>query len=215
MCTPNEGILIDYIKSKYKIIPKNTTIRIIAKIDSNIHSLLKERKEFIAIDGIKLFPYKNKIISKGYQVFYFTSTKKEYTKKSITSIKQTWRDMKVRCYNTKNKSYKHYGARGIKVCDRWLHSFAKFKKDMGEKPGTEYSIDRIDVNKDYSPENCRWATPKEQANNKTNNHLIEHNNKIMTVSAWAKHKDINLGTLLSRLKRGWPIEKALTKTIKD
>lgn len=74
--------------------------------------------------------------------------------------------MKSRCYNKNNISYKNYGDRGIKVCDRWLNSFENFLKDMGEKPSDKHSLDRIDISGGYEPSNCRWATPEEQAVNK-------------------------------------------------
>jgi hypothetical protein len=77
----------------------------------------------------------------------------------------TWLNMKARCNYSKNNRFKHYGGRGIKVCHRWLNSFENFLKDMGERPkGT--SIDRINVDGNYEPGNCRWSTPKEQENNK-------------------------------------------------
>jgi hypothetical protein len=77
-----------------------------------------------------------------------------------------WKNLKKRCNNPNNKKYKDYGGRGIKVCNEWINSYEQFIKDMGYKPSKEYSIDRINVNGNYEPSNCRWATPEQQANNK-------------------------------------------------
>lgn len=82
---------------------------------------------------------------------------------------KTWQSMKERCYNERNKRYSKYGGRGIKVCDRWLEAFENFYEDMGDRPSDIYSLERLDVNKDYCPENCIWATYEEQNRNRGKN----------------------------------------------
>ncbi|MGJ0429606.1 hypothetical protein [Methylobacter sp.] len=84
-----------------------------------------------------------------------------------TIIYRTWDGAKRRCTNPTNKDYKNYGGRGIKMCDRWVNSFENFYKDMGDKP-SGFQLDRINNDGDYSPENCKWSTPKENSNNRRN-----------------------------------------------
>jgi hypothetical protein len=91
--------------------------------------------------------------------------KQEKHGKSHSPEYQAWRDMKYRCYNPNVKSYKYYGARGIKVCDQWRNSFTKFLEDVGERPGKGYSLDRIDNAGNYEPGNVRWETQENQMRN--------------------------------------------------
>ena len=121
----------------------------------------------------------------------------------------SWQSMIQRCTNPKVHNYHNYGGRGITVCKRWLE-FKNFLTDMGESPGKGYQIDRINNNKGYKKSNCRWVTPKEQARNRRNNHLETYNGKTQLLIEWSEETGIPYRTLLSRLNRGWSIEKALT-----
>lgn len=113
-----------------------------------------------------------------------------------------YRCMKSRCYRPKDPSYKHYGGRGIKVCDEWLN-IENFEKWVKEHPYFEgATLDRINVDGDYEPSNCRWATMVEQDNNRRNTLYIEWNGEIHTISEWAKITGLNRSTLNNRYWRG-------------
>lgn len=113
----------------------------------------------------------------------------------------SWQGMKSRCYNENSEKYPDYGARGIKVCDRWLNSFQNFLDDMGVKPSRNHTLDRFPNNEtgDYEPSNCRWGTSKEQTRNKRNNHWIEYNGVKMILQDWAAFFKVNSATLSERL----------------
>jgi hypothetical protein len=124
----------------------------------------------------------------------------------ISQTYTTWAGMIQRCCNPKNPGYYKYGARGIRIARRWFR-FENFLHDMGERP-TGKTIDRIDNTGDYKPGNCRWATPKEQANNSRRVRMITFKGKTQNLSDWAKEIGITSGTLYVRLKT-WPLERAL------
>jgi hypothetical protein len=126
-----------------------------------------------------------------------------------TSEYSIYKTMKARCYNKNSKNYIRYGGRGIAVCDRWLESFDNFYADMGSRPSSLHSIDRVNNDGPYSPDNCRWATKKEQSDNSTNPIVIEFNGVSMNLTGWAKSIGINLSSLTERIGK-WGIERALT-----
>ena len=125
-----------------------------------------------------------------------------------TSEYTTWADMIRRCNNPNDEFYYLYGGRGIKVCDEWKN-FENFLKDMTQKP-KNHSIERIDRNGDYCPENCIWANNNVQANNKSNNIFIEHQGKTQTLKQWSIELNLPYEALRARLKRGWTEEKTLS-----
>ena len=120
--------------------------------------------------------------------------------------------MHTRCYCKKSPNYKRYGGRGIKVCERW-HSFELFTVDMGDRP-EGMTLDRIDNDGDYTPENCRWATLKEQQRNTRTNHYISYEGRTECLVTWAEEYDIKQTTLRLRLKRGWDIGRALNTPVR-
>ena len=128
-----------------------------------------------------------------------------------TKLYKTWHNIRSRCNNPKATKYENYGGKGISVCREWEESFERFMDwslNNGYKEGL--TIDRIDGEKGYTPENCRWTTYKVQNNNTAQNHLITFQGKTMNVTQWANHLGISKKMLGERIRRGWEIERALT-----
>lgn len=122
----------------------------------------------------------------------------------------TWSGMITRCENPRSKDYSRYGARGIKVCERWRNCYDNFLKDMGRKPGKSYSLDRINNDGNYEPGNCRWASKKEQSNNQRTNVKLVHNGQTATVAEWAELTGLRHDTIGFRLRTGWSVSRTLT-----
>lgn len=114
---------------------------------------------------------------------------------------KVWSSMRDRCFNPNNPSYHNYGGRGITVCDRWNNSFTDFISDMGERQNKTFTIDRINVNGNYEPNNCKWATRHEQGRNRRNNIWITYNGETLVLSDWAKKINISPQHLRAKLKR--------------
>ena len=148
--------------------------------------------------------------------------RKERCKKELPGLKHgmskhpdywIWRGILTRCLNQNNESYKYYGERGIKICERWM-DFSNFIKDMGERQDLSLSIDRINNDGDYEPRNCRWATLEEQNNNRRDTVLIEYNGETLSLTQWARKLGINKSTLKVRISRyGWSIHRAFTEPV--
>lgn len=151
--------------------------------------MYKELKEMAGIDG--------NIKDRLYRIYY---------------------QMLRRCYNPNSDNYKYYGGRGIGVCEEWRQEhgvfyFMKWAKENGYKEGL--TLDKINNNKDYSPENCRWSTVREQGNNKRSNRYIEYDGETHTLAEWARILKMGYGTLQSRLDRGWSVDKAFNTKVKQ
>ena len=145
-------------------------------------------------------------------------TRKDYMKeyylmhKEGNRLKSIWRQMIRRCYDPKSISFKYYGQKGIAVCQEWRRDFSEFEKwAKNHGYANELTIDRIDSNKDYSPDNCRWATRKIQQNNTSYNHLITYNGVTRTIKEWTEITGISYCAMYNRSRRGWSVDRMLTE----
>lgn len=120
-------------------------------------------------------------------------------------------NMIQRCHNPNNPSFVNYGGRGVKVCDRWRDVPGAFAEDMGERPSPAHSIERIDNNGPYSPENCRWATREEQNRNTRQNVNLTHQGETLCVAQWAARLGVPAALIRDRLRLGWDTARALSE----
>ncbi|OHX28343.1 hypothetical protein Javan273_0035 [Streptococcus phage Javan273] len=124
-----------------------------------------------------------------------------------------WVGMRQRCNNESSKDYPKYGGRGIVICNEWNDYLIFREWALSNGYSDKLSIDRMDVNGNYEPSNCRWVNHKTQANNQSNNHLITFDGKTKTIKQWSDETGISNVTILTRLTRGWSIERALTTKV--
>lgn len=129
-----------------------------------------------------------------------------------TRIYAIWHSMIDRCHLPTNDAYSRYGGRGIHVCSEW-HDFTKFYADMGDAP-KGMSLERVDNDGDYYPENVVWADAKTQANNRRSNVVLEHNGKKQTMQQWCDELSLKIGTVWARINRGWDAGRALTQEVR-
>lgn len=139
-------------------------------------------------------------------------------RQSRTRLYKIFDKMKARCYNIKHNSYKNYGGRGIEICDEWMEEdgFIKFFEWANNNGYEEHlTIDRIDVDKNYEPSNCRWLTHKEQQNNRRDNRPVKINGVTKNISEWSEETGINYKTLQFRVKSNWDESKLLDPPMKQ
>lgn len=128
--------------------------------------------------------------------------------RKMTRMYQKWKSMKARCYSPSHPAFAWYGAKGIKVCDRWLNNYSAFHLDMGEAPPGAW-LDRIDGTKDYGPGNCRWVTPKESASNRK-----PRGPTPGSLKNYCRERGVDYHRVIHRLRAGWTITEAVNKPVR-
>lgn len=177
------------------------------------HTMLECAEKYnCSYNCIRSYIYKHKIDYKQQDIQGENNPNYKHGGKN-TRLFYIWQNMRDRCTRKKNKQYKDYGARGIKVCIEWETSFVAFK-DWALKHGygETLTIDRIDNNKGYCPDNCKWSNKYEQNNNKRNSRLITYKGETKTLAQWCKLLNLNYGTITSRLHRSkMPVDLLFSK----
>lgn len=130
-------------------------------------------------------------------------------------VYKAWAEMVARCHNASSSNFPNYGARGISVCPEWRNSFENFYECMGPRPEEGYSVEREDNDGNYEPGNCRWATKREQANNRRSNRLITAGGITKSIAEWARDLGIKPQTISARLRSGWSDEESILRLTKD
>ncbi|KOU50559.1 hypothetical protein ADK55_18630 [Streptomyces sp. WM4235] len=126
---------------------------------------------------------------------------------------QVWQGMIARCHNSNHKAFARYGGRGIAVCNQWRESFETFHQDVIEGYRSGLQLDRVDNNRGYEPGNTRWATPAQNSRNTRRNNVVEFAGHSRCVTEWAELLGLSRDALRNRLRRDWPIERALTEGV--
>lgn len=140
-----------------------------------------------------------------------TSKARSAHRMTNTRLYRIWKGMKQRCLNSNHPNYNIYGGRGIRVCQEWADNFQNFMEwAVANGYSDNLSLDRIDVNGNYSPDNCRWVTQKEQCNNTRRNINITIQGETHTLKEWTEKLELNYGTVSCRIERGWDPIRALT-----
>lgn len=173
----------------------------------------KEACDFLGVTKCSVSScYRRNSLCKGWKIRKVGISTHHETK---TRLHKIWESMHSRCENQNHKYYAYYGGRGIRVCDEW-NEYIPFR-DWAIAAGynDNLTIDRIEVNGNYNPENCRWATIREQQNNKRSNRLVQFNGASHTISEWSEIVGIKKTTIKERLNAGWTIEKVLTEPVRQ
>lgn len=127
-----------------------------------------------------------------------------------SALRRIWYGMQSRCDHPDDPKYTRYGARGIKVCDRW-RTFENFYADMGDRPSSRHTLERKNNDGDYAPDNVVWALPVQQSNNRSTSLCIEINGRTQTLAQWCREYETSVGRVWARMERGWLPLRALTE----